>query len=261
MKSTAAAILAILASTAEASPLSMRDQVCNAAPAGSGSPSPLAKPTVATALACQQACSANSQCKCFVFGLPPNANAPECILYPVPASQVPSQGQDLNVFDLACPAAQIPTTPPTHDQPIGQVPRSLFARAVSCNVAPTATGSKTPIASPVVTTALLCQKECSANSNCQSFCFGLPPAESAPKCLLFNVPAAQVPSQGDDLHIFDLACPAAQVPTTAPTHDEPFGQVPGATGNTGAQTPAQGANTGSNTGAQTPAQGANTGAE
>ncbi|KAH8883587.1 hypothetical protein GQ53DRAFT_752810, partial [Thozetella sp. PMI_491] len=294
-----------------------RAAVCNIAPSASGSRSPISQPTAATALVCQQACTANSQCQSFCFGLPDSATTPECFLYDVPAAQVPVQG-NLHVFDLACAATQVPTTAPTHDQPIGQVPsnagntgntgntgnnnnngaqngntgantgnngqqngqtgaqtgqngaqngaqgqtgqtpRGLIARASVCNSSPPGTGSKTPISQPSASTAVLCQSACAANTNCQAFCFGLPPSDSTPKCLLFDVPAAQVPSQGTDLNVFDLACPAAQIPSTAPTHDQPIGQVP-ATGNTGnnnggAQTGNNGAQNGQN-GAQNGAQG------
>lgn len=113
----------------------------------------------------------------------------------------------------------------------------ILARAQMCNQTPTAssTGSTTgsnnnnaansnvqPISSPTASTAADCQQQCEANTQCQSFVFGLPPTASTPTCELFAVAASQVPNQGTDLNVFDKAC--TSVPTSAPTHSQPQGQ-------------------------------------
>lgn len=110
----------------------------------------------------------------------------------------------------------------------------LMARD-SCNVAPSASGSQTPLSQPSVTTAELCKEACEANASCKSFVFGLPADASAPTCQLYSVPAAQVPTAGTNLHVWDVACADSQVPTTAPTQAAPQGQVAstGSTGQTG----------------------------
>ena len=126
MKTTTATILLInLISAALANPVAIRAQMCNKSPTASTSTSqvkPIASPTATTAEACQQQCNSNSACQSFVFGLPQSATAPECLLFNVAASQVPSQGSDLNVFDKACASSSVPTQAPTHDDPIGTNP-------------------------------------------------------------------------------------------------------------------------------------------
>jgi hypothetical protein len=104
-------------------------------------------------------------------------------------------------------------------------PLILSPRA-TCDVAPTGPAGN-PIAQPSVTTAALCQAQCIANTVCQSFGFGLPPAESAPRCILFAVPAAQVSRQGENINVFDRGCGTAAVPTGAPTRDQPQGPANG----------------------------------
>ena len=123
-----------------------------------------------------------------------------------------------------------------------------------CNAAPTATVASppSPISQPSVANAQACQQACDANSSCQCFVFGLPPADSAPKCMLFAVPAAQVPAQGTNLNVFDKACPAASVPTGAPTQADPQGPANGATGGTtGGQGAGNAGGQTGNTGSQT----------
>lgn len=113
-------ILAAMASSALASPLMVRDS-CNIAPSATGTQTPLSAPSVTTAELCKEACEANASCKSFVFGLPADATAPTCKLYSVPAAQVPTQGTNLNVWDVACADSQVPTTAPTQANPQGQV--------------------------------------------------------------------------------------------------------------------------------------------
>ncbi|KAK3938336.1 hypothetical protein QBC46DRAFT_292734 [Diplogelasinospora grovesii] len=125
MKSfTAIVALAAFFSAAAANPLAPRAQMCNQTPTASNANAnnnnvqSIATPTCSTAEACQQQCTANSQCQSFVFGLPPTGSTPTCMLFAVPASEVPNQGTDLNVFDKAC--TSVPTGAPTHSKPQGQ---------------------------------------------------------------------------------------------------------------------------------------------
>jgi len=127
----------------------------------------------------------------------------------------------------------------------------LMARD-SCNVAPAATGSQTPLSQPSVTTAELCKEACEANASCKSFVFGLPANAAAPTCQLYAVPAAQVPTMGTNLHVWDVACASAQVPTTAPTTANPQGQVStGSTTGQGSSTGQGQTGTGQQTGSNT----------
>jgi hypothetical protein len=232
MKSTisASAIAAILsASMALGNPINARAAAltCNTAPTASvpntGAPAPLASPAATTAEKCQEQCAANSACQCFAFGLAADATTPTCRLFNVPAAQVPPQeGTDIKVFDKAC--TDVPTVAPTPSsandgRATQQEDQQQAAAALTCNVAPTAsipdTGAPAPLASPAATTAEKCQEQCAANSACQCFAFGLAADAAAPTCRLFNVPAAQVPSQGDDIMVFDKAC--TDVPTVEPT--------------------------------------------
>src|SRR5262245_13448744 len=90
----------------------------------------------------------------------------------------------------------------------------LFARD-TCGSAPTASGSQTPIQQPTnIKTASACQDSCNANGQCQSFVFGM--VDNTIKCMLFQVPASQVPSQdSQNLVVFDKAC--TSVPAVTPT--------------------------------------------
>ncbi|KAF4338378.1 hypothetical protein FBEOM_7731 [Fusarium beomiforme] len=229
MKTTIAMLTASMATAILAHPFDVRSQQCNAAPSASTNAKiqAISTPTAATAEACQKACSANSSCKSFIFGLPANAKAPTCKLYSVPAAQVPNQGSNLYVFDKACSEKAVPNTKPTHDKPRGEV-KSKAARDLVCNTAPTgASNSKIqPFATPSVKTAEKCQDACDAQSACQSFLFGLPADASEAVCKLYNVAPSKIPRRDDELYVFAKGCPAAKVPTTAPTHDEPRGQAP-----------------------------------
>ncbi|KAL6904883.1 hypothetical protein GGI43DRAFT_432201 [Trichoderma evansii] len=121
MKSSVIASILAYTAIANASPVLVRSQMCDVAPAATpaSAPAPLSSPSATTAIGCQQQCEADSSCQCFVFGLPPSATAPKCILFAVPASQVPAQGTNLNVFDKACAASSVPTQAPTAANPQG----------------------------------------------------------------------------------------------------------------------------------------------
>jgi hypothetical protein len=113
----------------------------------------------------------------------------------------------------------------------------IISRAPTCNVTPTASvAAPQVLASPAATTAAKCQEQCDANSACKCFAFGLSPDATAPTCRLFSVAAAQIPSQGTNINIFDKAC--TDVPTVAPT--------PSTTGGSGTSQGDQGKNQGQN---------------
>ncbi|KAF4455506.1 hypothetical protein FALBO_15613, partial [Fusarium albosuccineum] len=230
MKSTIAILSASMASSALAQPKVARSQQCNVAPSAATNANikPISAPSATTADACLEACLSNPSCKSFLFGLPANADVPVCELFSVPAAQVPNQGSELYIFDKACSDSSVPSTEPTHDDPRGEINSKIAARSLICNVAPSgpADTSIKPIATPSVKAADKCQDACDAKDGCQSFLFGLPADASAPLCKLFKVAPAKVPVRDDELFVFAKGCPAAQVPTPAPTHDEPRGEEP-----------------------------------
>lgn len=118
--STIALVASLMAGASAAAlpaELSLRAQVCGAAPSASGSQTPLSQPTAATADACEKQAKAQSSCQSFAFGLPPSASAPLCKLFSVPAAQVPPQETNIVVFDIAC--TDIPTGTPTTADPTG----------------------------------------------------------------------------------------------------------------------------------------------
>lgn len=107
---------------------------------------------------------------------------------------------------------------------------TLFSRGgepQQCNMAPHGSAGKfSPMQSPSnCNTAQSCQQACKGAKGCQSFTFGLPQAMSAPQCKLFSCAADQVPSQGDNQNVFDLAC--SSVPSQTPSHDNPIGNPKG----------------------------------
>ncbi|KAI0167860.1 hypothetical protein BJ166DRAFT_577425 [Pestalotiopsis sp. NC0098] len=215
--STIALVASLMAAEAAAKPVMFaRDQVCGTSPAGTGSAQPLLTPSVSTAEDCKEAGEKVSSCQSFAFGLPPNTNTPVCKIFSVPAAQVPAQETNVVVFDLGC--SNVPTKAPTSSNPVG-----LLRRSQVCGATPSYSGSATPMSSPSVDTAEACKEAGAAVSSCQSFAFGLPPSATAPVCKLFSVPASQVPSQETNVEVFDIGC--SDVPTTAPTEENPVGLV------------------------------------
>ena len=214
---TIIAASALLVTGVTASPIRARD-VCGAAPAGTVTRAPLLQPTgIETAAACQAKCEATSSCESFLFGLV--NNAPECILYAVPASEIPVQtNANLVAYDLAC--TSVPAVVPTAANPKG-LTLKLAARADICGAAPSATATQTPLAAPSgIDTAAACQVKGEAETGCESFLFGL--VNSAPKCILFAVPASEIPVQTNaNLIAYDLAC--TSVPAVVPTAANPKG--------------------------------------
>jgi hypothetical protein len=81
-----------------------------------------------------------------------------------------------------------------------------------------------PISQPPSATAETCVQACKSDSKCRSCAFGLPPSKESPACLLFSVPAAHVPPQDVELHVFDSGC--SGTPTEPPTHEKPRGPPP-----------------------------------
>ncbi|KAH7198419.1 uncharacterized protein B0J16DRAFT_314724 [Fusarium flagelliforme] len=242
MKTSMAMLTASMATAILAHPFDTRSQQCNVAPSASTNANikPISQPSASTAEACLKACSSNSSCKSFLFGLPADASTPVCKLYSVEASRVPKQNNELYVFDKACSGSKVPQSKPTHDEPRGKTNSKVAARGMTCNAAPTAASNSNvkPFATPSAETADKCQDACDAQSGCQSFVFGLPDDASTPVCKLYKVAPAQVPQGDDQLYVFAKGCPAAQVPTSAPTHAEPRGKVPSekADAKTGAKT-------------------------
>ncbi|KAF4463370.1 hypothetical protein FALBO_9799 [Fusarium albosuccineum] len=104
----------------------------------------------------------------------------------------------------------------------------VITRAQQCNVAPSAAAKTNikPYDVASAATAEECQTICESDAKCQSFVYGLAESASKPQCLFYKVPTSQVPARSDGLHVFDKACAAKLVPTTTPTHAQPWGQVP-----------------------------------
>ncbi|KAJ2899213.1 hypothetical protein MKZ38_003356 [Zalerion maritima] len=104
-----------------------------------------------------------------------------------------------------------------------------------CGQTPTSADdtSTTPFSSPAADTAEACQAQCEADTDCESFVFGLGQDDAQPECILFDVPADEVPAQGDgNLEVFDVGCTG--VPTGTPTQSDPVGETGSpATGNGG----------------------------
>ncbi|KAK7731748.1 hypothetical protein SLS53_008692 [Cytospora paraplurivora] len=120
MQSIKMILTTLLAAGALASPFPAgRSEMCNKTPTGPahGNHAPFLEHSVRTAKLCRRKCEANEHCLSFVFGLPPSAKAPKCLLFTVPGWEVPNQGDDLNVFDRAC--TNVPAGKPTRHDPIG----------------------------------------------------------------------------------------------------------------------------------------------
>ena len=213
--STIALVASMMAAQAEGSPIPGAGNMCNTTPSAAGTQKALESPTASTGAACKNACSANAACKSFAFGLPPNAQAPVCKLFPVAGAQVTAQATNVKVFDLGC--TDVSAQPPTAAHPVGPLRR----RGQVCGAAPTGGAGAQPLLAVSVGTAEQCQAAARKESGCQSFTFGLPADADAPLCRLFAVPAAQAPAQEANLVAFDLGCDS--VPTTQPTRAQPVG--------------------------------------
>ncbi|KAM6511430.1 hypothetical protein FALCPG4_016435 [Fusarium falciforme] len=228
---TSVALLSVSLASAMATPLTLRAQKCNVAPTASAKTNiqPYDVAEAATAEECQTICESDEACLSFVFGLAAHATTPSCLLYKVPAAQVPARSDGLHVFDKACSAKLVPTTAPTHAQPWGVAPKKVSVRSEQkCNCAPTGAIDKKiqPYQTTTkVTTAEECQTLCESGDACLSFLFGLPDNCRAPVCKLYKVAAAEIPIRSDKLFVFDKACPANLVPVTAPTHSAPRGLI------------------------------------
>lgn len=108
----------LLASGAFATPLlRIRESKCNQPPTGPTYFGPISLPDVVTAELCHNECETVADCQSFVFGFPPYADKPRCMLFAQPGWRVPSQGSDLNVFDKDC--SDVPTGKATRAHPIG----------------------------------------------------------------------------------------------------------------------------------------------
>ncbi|KAF4338377.1 hypothetical protein FBEOM_7730 [Fusarium beomiforme] len=106
---------------------------------------------------------------------------------------------------------------------------SPFAASTQkCNIAPSAPTDRKvqPYHTGKADTAIDCQTFCASDDFCKSFAFGLIKGAHEPSCLLFKVSASAVPARKDGLHVFDRACAADRVPTSAPTTAEPWGSIP-----------------------------------
>lgn len=228
---TSVALLSVSLASAMATPLTLRAQKCNVAPTASAKTNiqPYDIAEAATAEECQTICESDEACLSFVFGLASHATTPSCLLYKVPAAQVPARTDGLHVFDKVCSAKLVPTTAPTHAQPWGIAPKKVSVRSEQkCNCAPTGAIDKKiqPYQTTTkVTTAEECQTLCESGDACLSFLFGLPDNCKTPVCKLYKVAAAEIPIRSDKLFVFDKACPAKLVPVTAPTHSAPRGLI------------------------------------
>lgn len=214
-----------------------RSQTCGATPSYSGSASPLSTPSVSTAEDCQTAGEAVSSCQSFAFGLPKDTSAPICRLFTVPASQVPTQEANIEVFDIGC--SDVPNTEPTQSNPVGLVDESVStstqqtsttaATSTSnqqtsgqqstvsddsnsmCGTTPT--GATSSSVSPLqtntaITTAAACLTLGQSTSGCKAVEFGKSSSNGANQCILFSVAASEVPAptSGQSFVVYDIAC-------------------------------------------------------
>ncbi|KAF2466228.1 uncharacterized protein BDR25DRAFT_317651 [Lindgomyces ingoldianus] len=200
---------------------------CGSAPTASGSQTPIQQPTdIKTASACQSACNANGQCQSFVFGMVDNTI--KCMLFSVPASQVPAQSsQNLVAFDKAC--TSVPAVAPTSSNPTGAntgqgtnqgtnsgnnqqggnkpAGQKLAARD-TCGATPAGSNAnQAPLSQPAnINSAADCLTKCKSDPNCKSLEFG--PENGANVCRLFSVAASAVPAptNGQSFQVYDVGC-------------------------------------------------------
>ncbi|KAF2715108.1 hypothetical protein K504DRAFT_457276 [Pleomassaria siparia CBS 279.74] len=226
MQSFTAIIAALAISSVSASPINnlVARSTCGSAPGGSGSQSPLSQPTgIQNAQGCQDQCTANGQCQSFVFGLVDSAI--KCMLFNVPAAQVPNQGStNLIAFDKGCTG--VPTVTPTSANPTGANQGTgnngqqgtgnngqqgtgnngqqggKQQKRDTCGVAPSGPTNQntSPLSQPAnIQSSADCKKQCQANSSCKSFTFG------SNTCKLFNVAASAIPA-GAGSQAYDVGC-------------------------------------------------------
>lgn len=90
-----------------------------------------------------------------------------------------------------------------------------------CGSAPSGSTFQAVLAHPTgIETAAACQAQCDANSQCQSFVFGM--VNSVIECELFSCAASAVPTQlSANLLVYDMAC--SSVPAVVPTTADPSG--------------------------------------
>ncbi|KAF4502289.1 hypothetical protein FAGAP_1474 [Fusarium agapanthi] len=224
------ALLSLSMASAMATPFASSTPKCNIAPSGSSNRKvqPYHTGKADTAIDCQTFCASDDFCKSFAFGLVKGHSHPSCLLFKVPASEVPARKDGLHVFDKQCASDRVPTSAPTASEPWGTVPkRVLVRRSLKCNCAASgsASGDVEPFKATTAATAKDCQALAEADSSCQSFLYGLPSGSSTPVCKLYKVAAAKVPARADTLFVFDKGCSSKQVPTTPPTEDAPRGLV------------------------------------
>ncbi|KAM0345642.1 hypothetical protein ACHAPU_006296 [Fusarium lateritium] len=230
---TSFAILSASMASVMAGPFSTSTHRCNVAPSAAvnGKVHPYHHGKADTAVDCQTFCTSDDSCKSFAFGLVKGAHHSSCLLFEVPAAEVPARKDGLHVFDRECTTDRVPTSAPTTAQPWGTVPKKMLVRrATKCNCA--ASGSANidiqPFKTSIAATAKDCQALAEADTSCLSFLYGLPDDSKSPICKLYKVAASRIPARGDKLFVFDKGCSSKQVPTTAPTEDAPRGLVPGA---------------------------------
>jgi hypothetical protein len=125
MHTSYATVISLLLAASGASPLASRgpptDCDCDKPPTGPDmSVKPISQPSCTTAEICVEQCKGNSQCQSCAFGLPPDKDAPRCMLFAVPGAHIPPQESEIHVFDRAC--TEPPTEPPTHEKPRGPPP-------------------------------------------------------------------------------------------------------------------------------------------
>ncbi|KAI1017122.1 hypothetical protein LB505_001988 [Fusarium chuoi] len=223
-------LLSLSMASAMATPFASTIPKCNIAPSAPSSRKvqPYHTGKADTAIDCQTFCASDDHCKSFAFGLVKGHAHPSCLLFKVPASEVPARKDGLHVFDKQCAADRVPTSAPTTSEPWGTVHKNvLVRRSLKCNCA--ASGSASSDVEPFKTTTAATAKDCQAlaeaDSSCQSFLYGLPSGSSTPVCKLYKVAAAKVPARADTLFVFDKGCSSKQVPTSPPTEDAPRGLV------------------------------------
>lgn len=225
--------------SAAAVPLQVRT-TCGSVPNGSGVQAPLSQPGgITTAQGCQASCESNNSCKSFLFGMADNNI--QCMLFSVPAAQVPSQNSpNLEAFDKACTG--VPDVVPTASNPQGTTTGSSpgtggngatnpsnsnpgsgsnapganaggnkLAARKQCGTAPTGqpNNNVAPISTPAnINSNAACQKSCQATSSCQSFEFGDVTASGVAQCRLFAVPASTLPvlGNGQSIVVYDVGC-------------------------------------------------------